>query len=348
MSEGLSNELAPFKDILMNMIDTILEYAGPFAFGIFNLFATLPLAALAFLFILATFLYLLDLRINKIFSWPYRKTLIILRRIGFIKDKRTWGVVYDSVTKFPIDPAIVTVNDRLGKVMATAITDLDGRFGVILPPGEFRLKVEKTNYTFPSMRLLGKATDGYFSDLYFGTWFNVTSFERSVAFAVPMDPQKRDWNQEEKSRLRITANDRDEFRMTGKIYFFFTGIILLSKYLVYKQDLIEKLLIIYLFIFLAVAIFRAFMPRNLYHSVVIDEKNNEPLAFAKIKIFNEQTKRQVSVKTTSINGQFVCLIPNGKYFVTIEKRNENAQYTLVKTSEPFEVIDRSINRKFVV
>lgn len=259
---------------------------------------------------------------------------------------RTWGVVYDSVTKQPIDPAHVTVQNRRGVVIASAITDIDGRFGIIVPRGMYTLKVEKTNYKFPSTKLVGETRDGHYTGLYFGGEIEVRERERSIAFAIPMDPIAEDWNESEKARTRIGLRTVQQVRLAAFIYGVVGGAILTVAYetgvapLLYLQIYAAALVI-------GLIIGWALRPRY-YHSVVIEGATGAPLGFARVKVFNHKTGIQVASKTTSFDGQFVCLIPNGTYHVVIEKRDDHGAYTPVHTSTPFRVAHRSIGKRFVV
>jgi hypothetical protein len=84
---------------------------------------------------------------------PARVFGLIAEGLGLRKKRRPWGTVYDSVTKRPLDPAYVTLIDtETGKSVASAITDLDGRYGFLVAPGKYRITTQKTNYEFPSVK----------------------------------------------------------------------------------------------------------------------------------------------------------------------------------------------------
>ncbi len=83
-----------------------------------------------------------------------------------------------------------------------------------------------------------------------------------------------------------------------------------------------------------------------YHSVVLEKDTGRPLSFARIKVF--RNKIQVATKYTSLNGQFTCVLQNGSYHITIEKRNDVGEYSLVHTSEVFRVFDGAISKRFVI
>ena len=50
--------------------------------------------------------------------------------------------------------------------------------------------------------------------------------------------------------------------------------------------------------------------------------------------------REISHKITDKYGRYFCLVPKGKYYIKIEKKNSDASYSLVFKSE---IIDASKN-----
>ncbi len=75
-----------------------------------------------------------------------------------------WGTVFDSTTKEPIELAVVRLHradsDRIAE---TKVTDRNGRFGFIVPKGEYYITVAKSNYTFPAKQPGGDYQGGKFS-----------------------------------------------------------------------------------------------------------------------------------------------------------------------------------------
>ncbi|MEZ4211201.1 MAG: carboxypeptidase-like regulatory domain-containing protein [Candidatus Paceibacterota bacterium] len=108
-----------------------------------------------------------------IISIPIRIWNIIPTLLGFRRRKRPWGTVFDSVTKQPLDPVYVMLKDSFGKEISTSITDLDGRYGFQVPAGQYSIFANKANYTFPSVKLVGKTEDELYHDLYFGETLSV-------------------------------------------------------------------------------------------------------------------------------------------------------------------------------
>jgi len=81
------------------------------------------------------------------------------------KKRKPWGVVYDSITKKPLDLAIVRLYDKKSnRLISTQVTDSKGRYNFIVDPGKYYLHVSKPDYKFPSKIMRGKANDQKYTD----------------------------------------------------------------------------------------------------------------------------------------------------------------------------------------
>jgi len=121
--------------------------------------------------------------------------------LGLRRKRKNWGIVYDSATKQPLDPVIVRLVDaQTGKVVEEAITDLYGRYGFLTTRGNFRIEVLKSHFKFPSENLKG-ASDGIYSNLYYGSEISITSTTDVINPNIPMDPIAYDFNQEAKKQM---------------------------------------------------------------------------------------------------------------------------------------------------
>lgn len=294
-----------------------------------------------------------------LFRVPFLRSLILLpyllvrplfRTFGFFSDTEPWSVVYDSKTKDPLDPVYVSIYDTLGTEVASAVTDLEGRFGVVLPRGTYTIMVQKTNYSFPSKRLQGKKSDGFRNQLYFGETITIVDNERTLALHIPMDSQGDDWNQQEKKRMGLFGIfRRRKIYGEGGIFFAVLGAcITLAQYIANPSGMSQKIVISYgflLFLHVGISIAR---DEVLHHSVILDRETGEPVSFARIKIFTKERKYQVAKRTTTLHGQFVCLLSPGTYYAIIEKRRGDGTYEEVHTTPSFTVQDGYIHKKFVV
>ena len=119
-----------------------------------------------------------------------------------LRQKRQfWGIIYDSMTKEPLDPVRVSlIYADTGKVESAAVTDLQGRYGFLARPGRFKIFPQRTNYNFPSKLVTGD-TDGIYTHLYHGEFFDLNRESEVVAPNIPMDPVSEDWNQQAKKKF---------------------------------------------------------------------------------------------------------------------------------------------------
>jgi hypothetical protein len=115
-----------------------------------------------------------------LFTQPF---LLLWRR-----KRKAYGTVYHSITKRPIDLAIVRwIDQGTGLTVRTAVTDRDGRYFLHTDPGMYRIEVVKERYEFPSALLRGHQTDGDFLDVYAGGLVNVRE-SSTIAMNIPLDP----------------------------------------------------------------------------------------------------------------------------------------------------------------
>ncbi len=105
------------------------------------------------------------------------------------KRRKTWGVVYNAATKLPIDLAIVRLY-RLpdNQLIASRVTDKEGRYFFLTRPGEYRLDVSKPSFVFPSLLTENKTVDGDRLDIYHGENVLVKADGARVAANIPLDP----------------------------------------------------------------------------------------------------------------------------------------------------------------
>ena len=260
----------------------------------------------------------------------------ILILFGLRKKSRPWGTVYDSITKQPLDPAYVVLQDLEGNEIATSITDLDGRYGFLVPPGKYRIVVNKTNYSFPSIKLKDKTSDELYVDLYLGGEIEIKEGE-VIAKNIPMDPIKFDWNEFAKNdhKLMKFFSRRDLFiyRMSNIIFILGFIVTILEIFIVPS---LYSYIIFGLYIFLFI-LKNTVLKRNNSFGLIKYKINDNPLSFAIMRVFHLNSDVEVIHKVADKTGKYYCLLPTGKYYAKIENKNIDESYTLVYTSTPIDV-----------
>ncbi len=333
----------PFTPIVLGTVEVTKDVFGSSDINILSsIIATTALAVSAITSLLSI-LFVSPLTFSEIIFLPLRLWSLLLTALGLKKKNRPWGVVYDSVTKQPLDPAYVTLVDSSGNEVSSTITDLDGRYGFLVSKGVYTIKAGKTNYEFPSKKLAGKEKDELYNDLYFGETINVEADEDVVSKNIPMDPINFDWNEFAKKERKLTvfySRFDKVIAIISNVLFNF-GFALATLALIGSPKL-YNIVIFCLYIFFLILRETALRPRPEGRVVL----NDTPLAFAIIRVFQSETGVEATHKITTKEGKFYCLVAKGKYFVSVEKKLEDGTYQKVYTSYPFEVRDGYIHEKF--
>ena len=270
-------------------------------------------------------------------SFSFSDFLLILLRLwslflgflGITKKKKPWGTVYDSVTKQPLDPVYVVLRSIEGKDISTAITDLDGRYGFVVPePGNYSIIVNKTNYQFPSQNLVGHDHDELYRDLYFGEHFPIAQSGEIIAKNIPMDPEKFDWNEFAKKSQHLmkfySIREKWLTRISG--FFFAIGFIVSSLAVLF---LITKWNVIIFLLYVVLFFVRVFGLRSRPYGSIISSNTGEPIAFAIIRISHVTTGVELMHRITDALGRYYCLLPNGEYFVRVDQKLSDGTYNKV-------------------
>lgn len=271
---------------------------------------------------------------------------VILVALGLRKKRVPWGTVYDSVTKQPLDPAYVVLEDQAGKEAGTAITDLDGRFGFLVPPGSYRLTANKTNYTFPSKKLTGKDHDDVYDNLYFSGDVSLAANELMIK-NIPMDPEAFDWNEFAKRDKKLMMFYSRNTRVVTKIttLLFYAGLCTTAVLYLARPDALN-LSIVIIYGVLLVLRFLGLKPKS--YGLITEANTKEPLSFAIIRVFQKGVTRELFHRVSDQYGRYYALLSKGEYYVTIERKNPDETYTLVHTSQTIDAKKGIINQNFSI
>lgn len=282
----------------------------------------------------------------------YDAYLILIRFLGTIfgavglkKRRLPWGTVYDSATKRPLDPAYVSAL-RWGKEYRSAITDLDGRYGFLLPPGIYSLEAKKTHYKFPSQKLSGRGRDEMYDNLYFSGEITVGEGEL-ISRNIPMDPIHFDWNEFAKDKSGyIKFHSRRELvraRIFNGVYVL--GFITACLTLIFSPSFFNiGVIVIYLSIVAASVLWRR------KHKVVqVKNKiSGEPIPFAIVRFFMAGVNEEIKSVVTDELGRFYQLLRPGDYYLTVEERQEGDTYKKIHQSETLHLSSGIIQSDIVI
>ncbi len=250
--------------------------------------------------------------------------------VGFLKKKRKpWGVVYDSKTKQPLDPVVITLTGQDGKTHQV-VSDMYGRYDFIVEPGLYKLRASKTDYAFPSAIVRSQADEMIYDNILVTETITVTDKD-TVRYNIPMDMLSPDWNQLEKVRMGIKGPNPLWTLLTRVAYY--CGIVWSYVAVILNPSFSNAVVTA---VFTLYAIYRVLYDRyNAWGTVTGSDGN--PKAGAIVHLVNPKFPNLAGNKAVTDKwGRYNFLVGKGTYQVKVERLNNSIPEVLAE-SEIIEV-----------
>lgn len=263
----------------------------------------------------------------------------------FGRKKKKWGVVYNSLTKQPVDLAIVRLYDKEnGKLLGTKVTNLEGRYLFIAEMGkEYYLEVTKPGYIFPSKFLAEVKKDRDYDNLYYGKPFQMGEKKETgfISYNIPLDPQpglvkNAEFTKPYKSEINNLQNfqkfgdleKKKELRRiiwSSRFRAFNRFVAYLGPVLALASFILTPRLLTYVFLMLHVALLLLFRRLAVGGKIkpwgrVFDVKNLKSLPKAAVRLFDTKQGRLLSVFVTKADGRYGFLIGEGEEYSLISEK----------------------------
>jgi hypothetical protein len=255
------------------------------------------------------------------------------------RKRRKWGIVYNSLSKRPIDLAIVRlIHAQTNLVVQTRITDAKGRYSILARPGSYRLEVVKPGYVFPSELLKSEKVDIEFVDLYHGETLEVKE-PSMLTPNIPLDPSAEE---ETPHRVVIKMVLRKVQNVAGisSVALSFISVVVVPT-LVMASFAILQLLVYLLFRRLALP------PKLKSWGIIYDETTKQNLDRVVVRIFDKKFNKLLETQVTDGSGKYGFIVGKNIYYVVAE-RPGYARYVspdLDTTKKEIVVIDEKISLK---
>ncbi len=246
---------------------------------------------------------------------PYLQFLFTSPFLLFGRKKRkTYGVVYNAISKVPIELAIVRLyriaDNRLAK---TTVTDSNGRYSLSAAPGQYRLVVVKSGFVFPSQYLQGMKVDGKYLDVYLGQTLEITDAEALVAANIPLDPSQAEAFHAPRA-LAFKRFARSLQMITAPVGVLLSGIV----YVISPSVLAGVMIAVQVLVLLLVL--RLAKPRRPKGwGLVYDAVTQQPVGNAVIRVFEPRYNKLVETALSDSLGRYSFLLGPNEYFVTYNK-----------------------------
>ncbi len=237
----------------------------------------------------------------------FTQPLLLLRR----RKREKWGLVYNAITKQPVDLAIIRLLDaKTNAVRQTRMSDAQGRFAFLVPAGEYRLQVVKPPFIFPSQTLAKETIDVDLVDLYHGEVIQATG---SVTLTpnIPLDPvEVVDTPKEviKKARWRKAQQGVSIGGLAvGALAFILQPTLFVGGLAAAQVGLF--------FLFRRLAVPRK--PKN--WGIAYDATTRKPLGKAIVRIFDKKYNKLLETQLTDSDGKYAFFAGKNVYYVTADR-----------------------------
>jgi hypothetical protein len=226
------------------------------------------------------------------------------------RKRKQWGVVYNAITKQPIDLAVIRLlHADTGLIVQTRVSDRQGRYQLHAHPGRYRIEVVKVGFAFPTEYVRGKSTDVQFTDVYHAEVIQVNE-EATLTPNIPLDPIVP----EETPRqvfMRV-------WLVRAQHVFAFSGVVASCVAFIISPNVALALLVVaQFFIFFLFRRLNIPTPPKSW-GIVKDAASHTPLARVIVRIFESKYNKLLETQITDAQGRYSFLARNNVYYVTAE------------------------------
>ncbi len=227
------------------------------------------------------------------------------------RKRKKWGVIYNALTKQPIELAIIRLLYAETRTVAqTRVSDKLGRYGFSVKPGTYLLEVVKPGFAFPTQFLQDASKDGEYLDVYHGVPITFTQ-EGVIDMNIPVDPAVPDVPPRKIIWQKRLRHIQESLALTtvvlamGGVFISPTpkmGFILLAQvatYLFFKRLSVSKKIPDW--------------------GAIIDHTSKQPLAQVVVRIFDKKFNKVLETQVTDKNGKYGFFVRRNVYYVTAEK-----------------------------
>ena len=265
--------------------------------------------------------------------------------------RKSWGTVYDSLSKEPVSLAIVRLYEIVSpvdgqnknrKLVQTRVTSADGRyFFLVKPYTNYQIEVVCNGYKFPSRILKEGVQETVYTDVYYGEIFN-SNDNTIINSNLPLDSQggkvslagfnkkiktifanleqflKAPIDEKEKEYRRIKKESL--LKKALKAIAYLAPILGFINLLISPSKWTLSLFILQLLMFL---VFRYFiekiLPRKQHLGRVFDIDTNKNIGQSLVYLFEPQFGKLIQMQIADNDGLYGFLIGNQKYYLVAEK-----------------------------
>ena len=101
-------------------------------------------------------------------------------------------------------------------------------------------------------------------------------------------------------------------------------------------------------LYLLLLFLRMFIIKPRAYGYLHEKKTGLPLSFAVLRVFSAELEREIFQRVADQLGKYYILVPKEKYYLKIERRNDDGSYSLIYTSPVIDAKQGVINMKLKI
>ncbi len=245
------------------------------------------------------------------FEFLFKNILVIF---GLKKKTKSWGTIYNSVTKQPVPYTKIQLLGPDMRAIETRISDKLGRYGFLVDTGDtsrvavFSLLPLHDKFRFPSQRPLEATDRVIYRNFYSGGPVQVSS-QGVFNFDIPLDPlESNSLSAKRPARLAWYAF----FNAISRVLFWVALITVPLNYFFYPSLL--NLVILIVFAGLNLIILAGDLRQHSF-GLVLDKLSRTPVPYSLITL-NDVSGQRKNFAVADEHGRYFLLSDQGKYTVS--------------------------------
>ncbi|MBI4239694.1 carboxypeptidase regulatory-like domain-containing protein [Candidatus Uhrbacteria bacterium] len=265
----------------------------------------------------------------------------MLSALGLRKRRRPWGLVYNAITKMPIDLAIVRLfSASNSKLIETQVSDKEGRFSFIASPGEYMITITKPPFIFPSKIVQGDK-DGEYAGVYHDAKIRITNVSETMNLSIPLDPPNPKDERLKKSFLDVVKNLARNYSGASLALSLVVSIVLA----LYAPSVLNSALLLVNSLFVISQSLLSTRKEKEW-GTVFDTLSFEPVPLAAISMINAKEGKLLRTRLSDYVGRFSFLSPPGEYALVVMKEGYAFPPARVSKSKKYKEV--YLGGKFIV
>ena len=228
---------------------------------------------------------------------------------GYVATKRRhsgFGIVFNGQTGEPEASVLVRILNIHKLVVRSAVTDKQGRYRLVAPPGEYYFDIVKKGFQFLSSPPNSKLH--HYSNLLPSSHIVINDFG-AITKNIPVVPEG----------IKTHAQKSFHLPHAAQSHILFWGTLLAIAGTYYWRNILSVLIIFGIYLLALIYRVISFKPAKNPFGTILDAATGKPIEQVIVRIFEKKFNKLLETQITSPKGRYAFVINPGSYSLRITK-----------------------------